>query len=158
MPGAALPGPYTHASLHTKWESKQPAWGGLPRPAPSSPNISAYIHMDGKASSLPGAACLGQPYHLSIYKHVYMDLGKQSTGLGRGLPRPAPPSLYTCEYTHIKWKRQAAGCIGQPYNNYIYVCIHPYNMGKQTVCLGRHAWGSLELFRCSCIDAKKLGT
>ena len=41
--GAALPGPYAHASPHAMWESKQPAWGGRPRPHHLSIHGNTYI-------------------------------------------------------------------------------------------------------------------
>ena len=36
-------GPYTHASSHTMWESKQPAWGGRPRPHHLSIHGHTYV-------------------------------------------------------------------------------------------------------------------
>ena len=40
VPGAALPCPYVNEYLHTKWESKKPAWGGLPR----HHHLSIHVH------------------------------------------------------------------------------------------------------------------
>ena len=85
----------------SKLKSKQPARGGLPRPAPPCVYACSYIHLHRKQAAyfggLPGAAlaCL-----YTNVDHIIWRSKQQARG---GLLRPAPSSLHTCEYINIEW-------------------------------------------------------
>ena len=75
--------------------NQQSAWGGLPmHPHHISIHVGTYIVYSWKASSLLWAACLKQPYHVSLYMHIYIEIGKASNGPGAGCLGQAIISLY----------------------------------------------------------------
>ena len=136
LPVAALPCPSIHACRHINRESKQPARGGLHGPA-HYPSIHVHISIThGTTSSLLGAACLGQPYQAPIHIHLYI----QSSRPGAGCLGPII-SLCMCihTYTEEKASSRPGGGLPRPAPTSLYICayVHMKWASKQPV------WGGL---------------
>ena len=104
-----------------------------PRASPISKFVHTYIY-NGKASRLPGAACLWQPCHVPIY----IGIGIGSSRPGAGCLSPII-SLYMCIHTY---KKKQAACLGwgawASSNISLSTCRHTYGMGSN-----QPAWGRL---------------